>query len=144
VAPNSPNVIPERTTITWDLRDPNDEVVSDGYNRIVSEITAAAEREEVDWECEEIARVGSIDFANRCIETIRSTADKLGYSSMDLVSGAGHDASHVARVCDTGMVFAVSEDGKSHTPSEFTSWEDCYRSATTFANAVVQLANSSD
>jgi N-carbamoyl-L-amino-acid hydrolase len=36
-------------------------------------------------------------------------------------TGAGHDPMHVTEVCDTGMVFAVSENDLSHTEEEFTS-----------------------
>jgi N-carbamoyl-L-amino-acid hydrolase len=38
------------------------------------------------------------------------------------------------------MVFAVSEDGKSHNESEYTSWEDCYKAANTVAGAALKLA----
>jgi N-carbamoyl-L-amino-acid hydrolase len=39
------------------------------------------------------------------------------------------------------MVFAVSEDGKSHNESEYTSWDDCYTAANTLANAVLRVAD---
>lgn len=39
------------------------------------------------------------------------------------------------------MVFAVSEDGTSHSPAEFTSWDDCYEAASVLANAARALAN---
>ncbi|MFB6168749.1 MAG: hypothetical protein ABEJ43_07875 [Haloferacaceae archaeon] len=51
-----------------------------------------------------------------------------------------NDASHVAGVCDAGMVFAVSDDGRSHTEAEHTSWADCYSAANVFANAALALA----
>ena len=59
---------------------------------------------------------------------------------MEIFSGAGHDAVHVAKQIDTSMVFAVSENGKSHNESEYTSWDDCYTAANTIANAAVNLA----
>ena len=138
--PNSANVIPETVSFTWDLRDPSDAVVEQGYQRIVDEIQGAAERENVDWESEEQTRTQSVTFADRCIEAVQDAADELGYQNKQLVSGAGHDASHLATICDTGMVFAVSEDGKSHTPAEYTSWDDCYRAANTFSTAALRLA----
>lgn len=138
--PNSANIIPETATITWDIRDPSDAIVEDGYKRIVEEIGWAAERENLEWESEERTRVPSVTFADQCIEAVQAAADELGYRSEQLISGAGHDASHLATVCDTGMVFAVSEDGKSHSPAEYTSWDDCYRAANTFATAALQLA----
>jgi N-carbamoyl-L-amino-acid hydrolase len=38
------------------------------------------------------------------------------------------------------MVFAVSEDGLSHTEEEYTSWDDCYTAVNTLINAGYQLA----
>ena len=61
---------------------------------------------------------------------------------MRIFSGGVHDATHANEICDTGMVFAVSEDGKSHTEEEYTNWDDCYSAANTFATAALSLANS--
>jgi len=140
VQPNSANVIPETATFTWDIRDPSDEVIERAYQRITDEIQWAGDREAVDWESEEQARVASVEFADRCVEAVQAAANTLAYQNQRLVSGAGHDASHVATVCDTGMVFAVSEAGTSHSPDERTSWDDCYRAADAFATAALQLA----
>jgi N-carbamoyl-L-amino-acid hydrolase len=142
VQPNSANVIPETVTFTWDIRDPSDEVVERAYQRIAEEIQWAAKRENVTWESEEQARVSSVVFADHCVETVQAAADKLDYRSERLISGAGHDASHVATVCDTGMVFAVSEEGTSHSPNEQTSWTDCYRATNTFATAALRFAGN--
>jgi N-carbamoyl-L-amino-acid hydrolase len=57
-----------------------------------------------------------------------------------MFSGAVHDAAKIGDVCDTAMVFAVSEDRKSHTEGKYTSWDDCYSSANTLANAALTLA----
>ncbi|WP_306059998.1 Zn-dependent hydrolase [Natronococcus wangiae] len=138
--PNSVNVIPGEVTLTWGFRDPDDAVVQRAYENVVREARAAAEREGVDVEYEETMRASSVEFAPRCIETIQSTTTDLGYDSERLISGAGHDATHLASVTDTGMVFAVSEDGKSHSPEEYTSWDDCYAAAMTLSNAAVRIA----
>ncbi len=138
--PNSINVIPEEVTFTWDFRDPEDEVVERAVNRVLKEAEAAAEREGVEWEYEERMRASSVEFADRCVDAVERAAADLGYDGMRLVSGAGHDATHMAEVCDTSMVFAVSEGGKSHNEAEYTSWDDCYAAANTIANAAVELA----
>jgi N-carbamoyl-L-amino-acid hydrolase len=117
-------------------------VVERAYQRIAEEIQWAAKRENVTWESEEQARVSSVVFADHCVETVQAAADKLDYRSERLISGAGHDASHVATVCDTGMVFAVSEEGTSHSPNEQTSWTDCYRATNTFATAALRFAGN--
>ncbi|MFP4590421.1 MAG: Zn-dependent hydrolase [Halobacteriales archaeon] len=140
VHPNSINIIPDEVTMTFGFRDPDDDIVAEAKDRAVAEAEWAAEREGVDWEWETRHRSGSVDFAPRCIDAVQASADELGYDSMQIFSGAGHDAVHVAKVCDTSMVFSVSEDGKSHTEAEYTSWDDCYVAANTLANAVYRVA----
>jgi N-carbamoyl-L-amino-acid hydrolase len=137
--PNSINIIPGEVTCTWDIRDPDDAVVEHGYRWITDEIETAAAREGVSCTYEERMRAPSVDFTDRCIEAVDDATTDLGYDSMWMRSGAGHDATHVASVCDTGMVFAVSEGGRSHSPEEYTAWDDCYTAANTFANAALEL-----
>jgi N-carbamoyl-L-amino-acid hydrolase len=140
VSPNSINIVPEEVTVTWGIRDPSDDVVEEGRERVLEEAAAIADREGVDYEWEDRARSSSIRFPERPVSAIRDAARTLEYDSMEVFSGAVHDAAKVGRVCDTAMVFAVSEDGKSHTEDEYTSWDDCYSAANTLANAGLGLA----
>ncbi|GAB3310677.1 Zn-dependent hydrolase [Haloplanus rallus] len=144
VEPGSINIIPEEVRFTFDVRDPDDDVIAEGLERIKAEMRAAAEREGVDWEYEERMSAASVDFADRCVSAVREAAADLSYDAREMVSGAGHDATHAASVCDTAMVFAVSEGGKSHTPDEYTSWDDCHAAAETYANAALRLAGVAD
>ncbi len=141
VEPNSINIIPGEVTVTFGFRDPDDEIVETARDRVLHEAEAAAEREGVDWDWELRHRSESVDFADDCIDAVQGSADELGYDNMQIFSGAGHDAVHLTKVCDTSMVFSVSEDGKSHTEEEYTSWDDCYAAANTYANAAYRLAN---
>ena len=52
------------------------------------------------------------------MEDIRSGAKVLGFSAMDVVSGAGHDAVYLARVAPTAMIFVPCADGISHNEIE--------------------------
>lgn len=142
-APNSINIIPGEVTVTWDARDPDDAVVEAAFQRVLAEAEHSAEREGVDWEWEERMRAPSVTFADRCTDAMADAAATLGYDYTDIVAGAGHDATHLAEVCDTGMVFAVSEGGKSHSKAEYTSWNDCYKAANVLANAALQIATGS-
>jgi len=139
--PNSINIIPEEVTFTFGFRDPSDDIVEEAKHRVLAEAEAAAEREGLEWEWEKRHQSDSVRFADTCVDAVQASADELGYDSMRIFSGAGHDAVHLTDVCDTSMVFAVSEDGKSHSEAEYTSWDDCYSSANTIANAAFRLAN---
>ncbi|RJT03378.1 M20 family metallo-hydrolase [Halococcus sp. IIIV-5B] len=139
-SPNSINIIPGEVTFTWGFRDPSDEIVEEAYQRVLAEAEAAAEREGVEWEHEERMRAPSVEFADQCVEAVAGAADDAGYDSRYIFSGAGHDATHMTSLMDTGMVFAVSDEGKSHNEAEHTSWDDCHAAVTTTVNAAYDLA----
>ena len=144
VEPNSVNIVPETVRFTTDIRDPDEATLDRGVERMEAEVAAAADREGVDYEVEHTMRAASVDFPDRPVEAVAEAAADLGYDGRRMVSGAGHDATHAASVCETAMVFSVSEDGKSHTEDEFTSWADCYSSASVLANAALDLAGRVD
>jgi N-carbamoyl-L-amino-acid hydrolase len=52
------------------------------------------------------------------MNAILAGAKQLGYSHMELVSGAGHDAIHLAEVCPAAMIFVPCKDGISHNEIE--------------------------
>lgn len=58
---------------------------------------------------------------------------------MRMHTDAGQDPMNVAEACDTGMVFALSENDLSYTEEEFTGWDDCYTAVSTLINAGYQL-----
>jgi acetylornithine deacetylase/succinyl-diaminopimelate desuccinylase-like protein len=70
-------------------------------------------------------------------QAIRQAADRLGLSHVDLPSGAGHDGQNLAALCPTGMVFIPSVDGVSHSPQEFSRWEDCLNGANVLLQATL-------
>lgn len=134
------SIVPDEVRVVWEFVDYDDDLVEEGYQRTLEEIEQIARREDVDAESAEITRFDSVAFDDRCIQAVEDAADGLGYDSMRLHAGAGHDPMNVAAVCDTGMVFAVSEDGLSHTEEEYTSWEDCHSAVNTLINAGYDLA----
>lgn len=138
--PNSINIVPEEVTFTYGFRDPDDSILEQAKAEVLREAENAAEREGLTWEHEDRAEADPVFFPDRCVDAVEGAASELGYDSMRIFSGGVHDATHAHKVCDSGMVFAVSEDGKSHTEEEFTSWDDCYSAANTLAAAALTLA----
>ena len=56
--------------------------------------------------------------------TIGASVEDLGIDAHDMISGAGHDAMVLARICDVGMLFVRCKDGVSHHPDEAVAIED--------------------
>jgi N-carbamoyl-L-amino-acid hydrolase len=140
VDPNSINVIPEEVTVTWGFRDPSADTIAEARERVLDEAAGAADREGTHWEYEDRMSVDPVQFPDRCVDAVQQAADAHRLDSMQVFSGGVHDIQHLGGLMDTGMVFAVSEDGKSHTEDEYTSWADCYSAANTLASAALELA----
>jgi len=138
--PNAINVIPERAEFTIDLRSYDNSVVETAVQRIQDEIEAAAAREGLAYECEEIMRVDADPFDQGCIETVVEAIESRGYEYTRLVSGAGHDANYLNTICPSSMIFVPSVDGISHRESEFTEWDDILAGTEVLASAVLSKA----
>ncbi len=67
----------------------------------------------------------ALQFHPDLIACVREGAAKAGYTTRDVVSGAGHDAAYIARVAPTTMIFVPSAGGVSHNETESTSFDEC-------------------
>jgi beta-ureidopropionase / N-carbamoyl-L-amino-acid hydrolase len=118
VHPNSRNVIPGRVKFSIDLRNVNDDLL----NKMDAEIRAFVKKMNDEGPCtvsiEQVSYFPPCPFETACVGAVREGAQKLGYSVMDVVSGAGHDAIYVARLAPAGMIFIPCKDGISHNEIE--------------------------
>lgn len=77
-------------------------------------------------------------------KTYASACDDLGLSHVSLVSGAGHDGQSLADLCPVGMILVPSVGGISHSPREFTKWDDCVNGADVLLQAALIFASEQD
>jgi N-carbamoyl-L-amino-acid hydrolase len=63
----------------------------------------------------------------------------LGLATMDLPSAAVQDSQQIAKIAPVGMIFVPSRDGISHSPKEFTSWQDIANGAEVLYRVVLLL-----
>src|SRR5262249_20129968 len=78
-----------------------------------------------------------VRFDPECVTCVRAAAEASGFSTRDIVSGAGHDAAYMSRVAPTAMVFVPCRDGISHNETEFSSAEQCAAGAQVLLQAVL-------
>ena len=140
--PNSRNVIPGRVKFSVDLRHPDrsgrDEM-AERFFALVAQISGgrgvdASIRPTNDW--------SPMQFDRGLVEQVRQSAVTRGYSHMDVVSGAGHDAVYMARVCPTAMVFIPCEDGISHNEMENARPEHVEAGANVLLDCVLSAAGA--
>jgi len=72
-------------------------------------------------------------------DAIRVSARQAGLATLDLPSGAGHDAQNVARFSPVGMIFVPSRGGISHSPLEYTSPEQAANGAEVLYRTLLRL-----
>ncbi|UUZ62451.1 Zn-dependent hydrolase [Polaromonas sp. P1-6] len=118
VFPNSRNVIPGRVRMSVDLRAADDAVLleMDAALHMACERIAQARGLAID--VQQVVYFPPQPFTPDLVDGIRSTAAALGYSAMDVISGAGHDAVYLARLAPTAMVFVPCTNGISHNEIE--------------------------
>jgi len=74
-------------------------------------------------------------------EAIRDSANSLGLRTKDLISMAGHDAAHMNRICQSGMIFIPCKGGISHSPGEWTESENLVKGAECLLKTLLTLDN---
>ncbi len=137
VTPNSHNVIAGTAKATIDIRHPKDSVLDTMEAEIAALIADAARRYCLDASFGAVARVAAVEFDAQCIASVRAGARATRLSTRDIVSGAGHDAAHIAAIAPTTMIFVPSERGLSHNPAESTSQAECAAGAQVLLEAVL-------
>ena len=72
---------------------------------------------------------------------VRAKASTLQLPNMDMPSGAGHDAMHIARLCPAGMIFVPCERGISHNEIENATPSDLAAGTRVLVEVLEALAN---
>src|SRR5689334_21137268 len=135
--PNSPNVVPGEVFFMVDMRHPDgralDAMEADfrvALPMICEPLGLGVAMQRI-WEQPEVC------FNADCVAAVRHAAELTGYSSRDIVSGAGHDAAYVSRVAPAAMIFVPCRGGISHNEAEFSSKEQCAKGAQVLLQAVL-------
>jgi beta-ureidopropionase / N-carbamoyl-L-amino-acid hydrolase len=142
--PNLVNVVAGRATMTVDLRNIDEAALREAEKRLSELVTEVAATERVEIASRSLARFEPVEFDERIVSLVESTATGRGLTSRRLASGAGHDAQMMARVCPTGMIFVPSRQGISHNPAEFTEPGHLRAGVEVLADVISTLAADPD
>lgn len=140
VSPGSPNTVPGRVFFTVDFRHPDLAVFTDKGDRI-SEI-CRRNAHGLPVTVKETYHVPPITFHEDVVGRVREAVNSLGYSNMDIISGALHDAKYMNDICPSAMIFVPCERGLSHNELENAAKDDLAAGTRVLAEALVALANA--
>jgi N-carbamoyl-L-amino-acid hydrolase len=135
--PNSPNVVPGEVFFMVDLRHPDGRALNAMEADFRAALPAICEPLVLGVAMQRIWDQPELRFDADCVAAVRRAAELSGYSSREIVSGAGHDAAYVSRVAPAAMVFVPCRGGISHNEAEFSSKEQCAKGAQVLLQAVL-------
>ena len=139
VKPDAMAVVPGHAEFTIDFRHPEMEAL----NWLGDQVAAICEGEAGPCavHVHQTSIVAPTPFTAVVPDLVERAAHRLALPNMRMISGAGHDAMMLARVCPTGMIFVPCERGLSHNEAENASPSDLAAGARVLADVLVDLAN---
>ncbi|RNC94725.1 MAG: Zn-dependent hydrolase [Oricola sp.] len=140
VYPNSRNIIPGKVVFTVDFRSHELDTLNAMVERLMAQAPKLCEHIGVEFSAEIVGQFDPPAFDEGCVRMIREAAERLGYSHMDIISGAGHDACWINRVAPTAMVMCPCVDGLSHNEAEDITKEWAKAGADVLFHAVMEKA----
>lgn len=140
VEPNFPAIIPGSVEFSVDARHPRAAKRRELYAAHEGMMREVAARRglQVDWDIQIDHEPAPSDPA--IVETLRRVAREQQVPVLTMASGAGHDSQQMAAIAKVAMIFVRSKDGRSHTPSEFSSIEDIVEGIRVLAAGLHALA----
>ncbi|HJU30209.1 MAG TPA: Zn-dependent hydrolase [Hyphomicrobiaceae bacterium] len=118
LAPNLPGILSDEAELYIDFRHPSPDRLADMERDVEAAVAESARRSRTDISIAERWGFGGLEFHPELIGLVRETASRLGVSTMDIRSQAGHDAYNMTKVCPTTMLFTPCRGGISHNEKE--------------------------
>ena len=140
VYPNSRNVIPGKVVFTVDFRSPDLGKLTSMREQYEAKAAEIAAELGLGLEIEPVGHFDPVTFDEGCVSAVRGAAERLGYSYMDIISGAGHDACWINDVAPPAMIMCPCVDGLSHNEAEEISKEWAAAGTDVLLHAVLETA----
>lgn len=143
VMPNAPSVVPSRVSFSIDLRHPENAALTAAGARITALCREYAPPCTVT--VTPLVDAPSNVFDPQLQASIAQASRDQGHPTMAILSAAGHDARHLAKICPAAMIFIPCRDGASHVEHEWAEPADVAAGASVLAQVLreVELARRS-
>jgi beta-ureidopropionase / N-carbamoyl-L-amino-acid hydrolase len=139
-SPNSRNVLPGTVVFTVDIRTPSQEKLDRMRATIEAKAAEICAALGVGCAVEAVGHFDPVTFDPKLVASVRKAAEDLGYSHMNIISGAGHDACWAAKVAPSTMIMCPCVGGLSHNEAEEISKEWASAGCDVLLRAVLETA----
>jgi len=121
--PNASNVVPGEVEMGLEIRSIDEPDILMVILQLESEIEKISNERKIEVQHTFKRSSKSVLFKSEVIEALSRACECTDVSYTKFPSGAGHDASHIAQIAPSGMIFIPSKDGRSHCPEEWSEFE---------------------
>jgi N-carbamoyl-L-amino-acid hydrolase len=139
--PGAFNIVPGRVELALEFRAPDAEKFRRLERALLERAREEAGRFDLELEIEWLGKCDPAPTSQAARRAFAGAAAALGLKHVSFATGAGHDGQSFASVCPMGMIFVPSVDGASHSPREFTRWEDCVNGANVLLQGALRFAH---
>ncbi len=119
ISPNAPNAVPGKAVLTLEVRSDSDAVLDTFPEALLADYSGALAQVRVTASMRALSRSHPTACSPMIMDAITQSAGQLGYATLTMPSGAGHDAAYMACSGPMGMVFIPCLNGRSHCPEEW-------------------------
>lgn len=143
VEPNASSIVPGAVTFTVQMRDSDPALLNTMAGKAHALAAQTADQRDLTLIATPGFSVEPVPMDPRLRNALEEAAEgRVPGRWRVMPSGALHDASNVARVLPTAMIFAPSIGGISHNPAEDTRREDLAQALETLADGISRLSNA--
>ncbi len=128
--------IAEFTLVGRDMSEDVMKALADACRRVLS---AIARRHKLMFEYEQMSWLEPRYCSQDMMNLLQKHSENLGFKTLVMPSGAGHDAQFFTDMVPTGLLFVPSVGGVSHAPDEWTHWHDVEKGCNVLLQSVLEL-----
>lgn len=143
LSPGAANVVPGLAEFSLDIRDSDADSLANISDAIRQSLSEIARRRQLMFEFEVLSEIAPVQCDRDICLTLDSIATGLGINHTRMGSGAAHDTQIMAGFTRSGLIFIPSKGGRSHSPAEWSDWQDIINGGNVLLNTLYQLANQS-
>lgn len=140
VVPGTANTVPGKVELIAEFRSNNKESKEKLKTELLAKIDEVRTRRDLIIHTHLIGDEQPVLMDSSIRKVIRDSCEDIGFSFVEMTSGAGHDAMNLALLCPTGMLFVPSMNGLSHHPDEFTDAQDINSGILALYESIMRLA----
>ncbi len=139
VSPGSVTTVPARATMLIEVRDIVAATKNQMRDRLLAEFDRLSHLNRVETELKILTDPDPAVIPEWIQSLLIEACRERGVSYHSMPSAGGHDASYMAEIAPTGMIFVPSRGGLSHQPTEYTALEDITKGSEVLAYGMLKL-----